>query len=161
VKEISLNDGSVALIDDEDFELMSMWKWQMTNGYAARTSGSSGNKKAFRMHRVVMCLDPSDKRTVDHIDGNRLNNQKVNLRFCTRFQNNMNSIASSRSSSGLKGIYLCKKSNKWRAQIGHDKKRIFLGLFLTKEEAHEAYCKKARELFGDFFHDGSPRKGIL
>ena len=83
-------------------------------------------------------------------DGDGLNNQKANLRICTRSQNKMNGKSYKNSSSKYKGIWWVKKNKKWRVRIRLNNKTIHLGYFKDETEAAKAYDSKAKELFGEF-----------
>ena len=87
---------------------------------------------------------------VDHIDGNPNNNRINNLRQATQLQNTKNRRASAINSHGFKGISWHKKACKWSSQIMKDGKSIYLGLYLTPEAAHAAYCDAATRLHGTF-----------
>jgi hypothetical protein len=90
------------------------------------------------------------KEEMDHINGDPADNRISNLRPVTRFQNQWNTGIHKNHSGTLKGAYFHKLSGKWRAQIMKHRKLHYLGLFDTPEEAHAAYDRKARELFGEF-----------
>jgi hypothetical protein len=76
MKEVALTRGGIALVDDEDYPLLSMRKWRNKNGYASRNQLIEGGKQTeVLMHRLVMKLPKGIRYDVDHIDGNRLNNQ--------------------------------------------------------------------------------------
>lgn len=92
---------------------------------------------------------PFGHKEIDHINGDRLDNRKENLRFCTRVQNEMNKPTSRLSSSGYKGVYRS-RSGAWLARIQLKKKKIHLGTFDNKVDAARAYNEKAKELYGDF-----------
>lgn len=87
---------------------------------------------------------------VDHKDGDAANNRWSNLRLATKSQNGMNAKLSRRNKSGLKGVHWHKQSRKWLASIRLEGRTQSIGLFPTKEDAHKAYCEKAKELFGEF-----------
>lgn len=89
------------------------------------------------------------KSFIDHQDLNRSNNQINNLRDATNGENRHNSRAPKSNRHGIKGITPL-KSGRWVAQIQRDKKQYYLGSFATAAEAHEAYCKAAKEFFGKF-----------
>lgn len=89
-------------------------------------------------------------QTIDHIDGNKLNNCISNLRLATMPQNIANSKRSKRNTSGYKGVSYDRERGLWRANIkaaGHHKQ---LGRFSTPEEAHVAYMEAARKYYGEF-----------
>lgn len=85
---------------------------------------------------------------LDHINGQRGDNRIANLREATSVQNHANMRLHSRNTSGFKGVSW--RGNCWRATISHRNKAVHLGNFATPEEAHAAYCAKAKELFGEF-----------
>ncbi len=84
-----------AMVDDEDFEYLNQWKWGCTTKqgntyYACRSVRTDRKLITYFMHRIIMGLQKSDKRVIDHKDRNGLNCQRVNMRICTQSQNNMN-----------------------------------------------------------------------
>ena len=151
--EIPLTRGLVAVIDGEDYDLVSSHRWRSiksgkTYYAAAHIRKPDGNRTNLLMHRLILGLsDP--KIQCDHIDGDGLNNIRANLRPCTEAENRRNSGKQSNNKSGLKGVCLL-YDGKWQAGIGVNNKRIYLGRFATAEEAHEAYKKAAYELHGAF-----------
>lgn len=154
MKEIKLTRGIIALIDDEDFELISSHHWFAdAKGYAVSKVPhpfKKGERSVLRMHRLVLGLGFDDKIQVDHIDLNKSNNQKSNLRKATNSQNKCNSAAYKTSKSGVKGAYFSEKLNIWRSSIRSNGKLKHLGCFKTAEEAHAAYCIAAKEIHGEF-----------
>ncbi len=87
---------------------------------------------------------------VDHENTVRSDNRWDNLRAATRGQNRANCGAYKNNTSGLKGVSFYKRTGKWKAQIQASGKKTFLGYFLTKEAAHQAYAHAANEYFGEF-----------
>ena len=163
MKKIPLTQGKVALVDDEDYEWLSRWKWyslKRRSGifYVTRNQWNFGTKKSSKicMHRLIMKAVGGE--IVDHKDGNGLNNQRYNLRFCTGTQNNANSKLQKNSTSRYKGVTSVKYNRKWQSQIQHRYKHIHLGLYNTSEEAARVYDKKAIELFGEFARTNFPRR---
>jgi len=151
MKEIELTYNMMALIDNEDFEDISKYKWSAVklksgyNYYAVRVDLDGHN---ITMHSHIM--KPSKGQMIDHKDGNGLNNQrKTNLRFCTKSQNMMNKNKY-RGLSKYKGVTLDKSRNKWSASITLNHKRVHLGRFNMEKDAALAYNQKATELFGEF-----------
>src|SRR5690348_9141568 len=102
MKTIALTHGLEAKVDDEDFERLSQFKWYAAKNkhlwYARRgVYIGDGEMRMLGMHRFIMNAVPG--QVVDHRDGNTLNNQKSNLRFCTYTQNNVNKIPKRNGSS--------------------------------------------------------------
>jgi hypothetical protein len=151
-KLIPLNQGKYAIVDDEDFEWLNQWKWTYNphgGGYASRTDRSGGKQKTILMHRVI--LGAKDGEQVDHINRNRLDNRKENLRLCTPADNAKNAgKRKDGKTSKYKGVYYCKKNNKYGSAIQVNGKRISLGYYDEELDAAYYYNMKAKELHGEF-----------
>ena len=104
------------------------------------------------MHRVIN-KTPEEFAT-DHINGHGWDNRKSNLRIATCSQNQMNKKKQKNNTSGYVGVNWRNDRKKWRALINVNGKRTYLGLFSNKEDADEAYRKRAAVEFGDFFNQG-------
>lgn len=96
------------------------------------------------LHRMIMSAPKG--LTVDHINGDRLDNRRCNLRLCSNRDNNLNKKGRGR----YKGVYFNKVAKKWTAQIGLNSHIQYLGLFDTPEEAAIQYNKFAQELHGEY-----------
>jgi hypothetical protein len=147
--ELSLTQGQVAYIDDEDYERCKNNKWHAflsATGrfYAARTVH---DRKQYLHHFLLGYLNGLE---IDHIDGNPLNNRKANLRFVTHQQNHMNRLPRRNTTSKYKGVHFHKKSNRWRAAIKKDGKYIEIGTFKKEDDAARCYDLVAKKLFGEF-----------
>ena len=161
MKEIKLTKGKVAVVDDEDFDSLSKFKWyarkdaRIERWDAARRQYNGGGRKektkTLLMHRELLGITDS-KVKIDHINGNSLDNRKENLRIAKHFENSSNlQKERTNNTSGYRGVWLLKRTGKWQSKIGYKNKRINLGSnFNTAEEAARAYDKKAKELFGEF-----------
>jgi hypothetical protein len=140
-----------SVVDDEDFDKINKYKWSiLTSGnkkYACRQYKKDGKIKRIFLHRYIMNTE-DNKIQIDHIDGNTMNNQKSNLRSCSPKENCYNKKVASNNTSGYKGVWSYK--HMWVASIQKDNKKFHCGRFENKEDAKEAYNKKAEELFGDF-----------
>ncbi len=153
MKKIPLTQDKFALVDDENFSELSQFKWfaweQCGTFYALRNIRvDDGKRMIIRMHREVLNCRPTEQ--IDHKDGNGLNNQRSNLRVASSSKNNQNARKRSDNTVGLKGVYFHQQCKKFGAQIQSAGKRLHLGLFITPEEAHAAYCAAASKLHGEF-----------
>lgn len=144
-KLIPLTRGKFALIDSDDCDRVAETNWHFHHsGYALR---HRNNEKKQYMHRFIMG-EPVGF-LVDHINGNKLDNRKSNLRICTVHQNQMNQHVRARGTSHYKGVRL-RQSGRWAAYIKAWNKTYWLGTYDTEIEAAMAYNEKARELHGEF-----------
>lgn len=149
MKEIKLTRGMVTLVDDEDYEYLSQWKWSATNPNDPPYATRHGRKKtqeprSVLMHRVIM--NTPDDLEVDHIDHNGLNNQKTNLRICSGFENRLNRQPNRNHKYVGVGVY----KNIFRARIRVNNIIYYLGYFKTQEEAALSYNRAALMLKGEF-----------
>lgn len=136
--------GKFATVDDADFDRVSRYYWAMDRKGYVRTSI---RKKHMSLHRLVMNAQPG--QIVDHIDGDKLNNSRSNLRFVTHRQNKQNTPAHKDSLTGVKGV--CPLPNgRYHAQICINGKQISIGRFVTIRAAAEAYNIAAAEAFGEY-----------
>lgn len=147
MKTIPIKQGGFALVDDCDFDSLSKFTWLMHNaGYAIRREEINGVQKNIRMHRQIMGFP--DGKDIDHINRNKLDNRKDNLRVCTRLQNSKNQKLKPCNTSGFKGV--SKLKTKWQANIRNGKTFSYLGCFNAPKEAAQAYDRAALRLHGEF-----------
>jgi hypothetical protein len=159
--EIPLTQGIVALVDDEDYEALSQFKWHTERSgdrfYARRKiTVGPGRQDNVRMHHSIM--ETTDQ--VDHENGNGLDNRRANLRLASQAQNQQNRGISKANSSGFKGVSWNKRKQRWIAYIHVGGKQHYLGAFSTPEQAALAYDRAAREKFGEFAHCNLPSTSI-
>lgn len=128
--KINLTQNKTALVDREDVKRILRFKWHYLKiGYAASKSCPS-----LYMHRFIM--NAPKGLVVDHINGNTLDNRKKNLRVVTHSFNLLHHVRlQKRNTSGIAGVSWHKKAQKWSANKQLNKENVYLGLFLSKEEA--------------------------
>lgn len=157
VREIPTRSGKTILVDDEDYPRVAEFHWKAANTaergkpekwYAARQVNIDGKIWTIYLHRFL--LGVPDGVTVDHIDGDGLNNQKANLRMASHRQQTWNRKHRTGASSPYKGVKKQKDSNRWTAWISHDGKSRYLGIFRTAKEAAHIFDAAARVLHGEF-----------
>lgn len=154
--------GYVAIVDDEDFDRVSAFNWQvavrkvggkLTPMYAQRACRSSENKKSVQLMHVFL----TGHSGVDHFDGNGFNNRRDNLRHANQAQNSANSKKRVFKSSSLwKGVSWDAAALKWRASITKDGHAHNLGRFKLECNAAQAYNFAAAEMFGEFARFNTP-----
>lgn len=158
MKTIALTRGQVALVDDEDFEILSKHKWHARpnwDGYRALRNGpnkrSPGAKRGWSAVAVPMHRDVLGDRkgyVVDHINRNPLDNRRENLRWATVRQNCCNRRHRS-SASGFRGVYQ-QKSGSFYAEIKLGETKSYLGTFPTAIAAARAWDAAAKQNYGEF-----------
>ena len=120
-------------------------------GYIQVCTKLSGKVKNYSVHRLIwVMVYGMISKNIDHIDGNRANNQIANLREVTHQQNMMNKKKHVDTKNNYKGTYKLKNQNSWVAEITYMKKRHYLGCFRTEKEAGEAYQEAAKKIHGKF-----------
>lgn len=160
MKEIELSKGYKALVDDEDFEYLSQFKWYFVSGYAAHKDSIDTNKH-ITMHGVVLerkLGHPLAKgESPDHKDRNTVNNTRDNLRPATHKQNMSNKSKQSNVTSQFKGVHRAKGQGKWIAMITVSGRNVYLGRFLDEADAAREYDKQALIHFGEFANLNFPK----
>lgn len=141
MKKIPLTKGKFALVDDEDFDHLNQWKWYYSAiGYAVRdVHVPKGKKVCVYMHRQIN-MTPEHLRT-DHINRNKLDNRKENLRAVDGSQNGINRGLNTNNTSGHKGVVWHKDSQNWGARIKLHYKTIYLGRYKELKDAIRARKK--------------------
>ncbi len=131
-----------ALVDDEDADLVGGVRWHLYQGYARRSlnSGPTGKRvvRPLLMHRHILGLVPGDGLTVDHINRNRLDNRRENLRVVTYAQNMQNRPSHAGASSPYRGVSWSKAQRLWVAHARIDKVLHHIGSFADEVEAARA-----------------------
>jgi len=150
MKTIQLAKGKVAIVDDEDYPILSQVKWHTEKGvhtyYAKRHTSAETGRLTQYIHSAIMGNPPLGK-IIDHIDGDGLNNQRSNLRFVTKRQNAQNLHI--KKSSIYPGVSYQKSRGKWKANILIEGSPVYLGSYESEIEAFEVYCSTLKKI-GDF-----------
>lgn len=141
VKVFFHNTDNFFICDLQDLELVKNGTWfENEQGYARTLD----NNKFKFFHNYI--IPNNNEMCCDHINGNRLDNRRCNLRSVTKQQNALNTKMYKNNTSGHTGVY--KRNNSWIAYINYKNEYINIGSFKTKEEAIEARQQKEIELFG-------------
>lgn len=151
-KELKLTRGYTAIVDDEDYEWLSKWKWTALptahRVYARRAYWDGDKYKTVYLHRQIM--NATGKITVDHINRDGLDCRRANMRLATNSQNCFNTGMRRNNTSGIRGVSWWKAMRAWRADIRIMGRHIHLGKFLTIRAAESAYRAAAEQFQGEF-----------
>lgn len=145
-----VNTDKKAIIDDEDYNKISIYSWSI-NKKNGHVKAYIGNNTWSYLSRIIMNVtDPVIQ--VDHKNFDKLDNRKQNLRICTNAENSRNNKKRQKGkyTSKYKGVSWEPRVKKWRSTITFNYKQKHIGTFNSEIEAAQAYNKTAMELFGDF-----------
>lgn len=153
-KLIKLTQGKFAMVDPDLFDYLNQWNWIFSStGYAQRHVIFPNKKirRAVLMHNIILDNhSPSPTNFVDHINGIRLDNRRINLRICTQTQNAQNYPGwSNKKSSIYKGVFK-RENGKFRVIIQANGQRYHIGQYNTEIEAAKVYNDNAILLHGEF-----------
>jgi hypothetical protein len=148
VRQIRLTKGQIAIVDDADYDWLSQWKWHAhptaCTIYAVRTKITKGVKYKIWMHRAIN--ETPVELFTDHMDGNGLNNKRSNLRSVSHRENGLNRAKWQKgTASQHRGVYLDTRDGLWFSSITVNDKQIYLGRFMSIDDASKAY-QEARKL---------------
>lgn len=143
------NTHNIFTFDLSDIDILSKHCWHET-GYGYLASRIRGYGIVFAHRLLMLGLDKiKEDVVIDHINGDRKDCRRKNMRICTVTENNMNRRRV-RSRSGVIGVYSIDGSDKWRASICVNHKQISLGIFDSFEEAKKARVEAELKYFGEF-----------
>jgi hypothetical protein len=152
VKRIPVGNGFYAYVDAADYDWLSQWTWHLASGYAIRHEG----KKRIYMHREI--VQAAKGIFVDHMNHNKLDDTRTNLRPCTLGENARNRVKNAGATSRFKGVHYCTSKGRWRAQLWFMHKGVWLGTFTDEIKAARAYDRAAVRHFGEFAHLNFPEE---
>jgi hypothetical protein len=155
MREITLTQGKVATIDEEDYERVVKLSWcalRIKRLWYARSAVKIEPNvwKYIYLHHFILGIIPNKVIVVDHQDRNGLNCCRSNLRVCTFAQNLVNSPGRLTRFSQYKGVYYFKRQKCWYAAIQVMGKLQYLGQFSTSLAAALAYDSAAKKVYGEF-----------
>lgn len=137
-------------IDVKDVDLVKQYTWCINKGYVV-------NRDGILLHRLI--TNPPSNMDVDHINHNKLDNRRCNLRIVFDYENMWNQKISKNNTSGVTGVYFEKNTGKWIAKIYVNGKQIFLGRFNAFEEAVRVRKEAEEKYFGEYSYDNSMKVG--
>ena len=140
------------LFDEDDLEKVMKYTWHInSNGYV-RTNATdidTHKQKKLSLHRIIM-NENDPNIIIDHINGNRTDNRKSQLRRVTPMQNSQNHKEYKTNTSGVTGVYWNKNKNKWQASINENGRLKYLGIYDSKDDAIHARMKAENKLYGEY-----------
>lgn len=149
------NTNEEFFFDLEDYDLIKDYCWRKSvSGYVICTTHYDNEVGDIKLHRLVTGYQYD---IVDHIDRNKLNNRKSNLRECTCSQNNTNKDPYQNNTSGYIGVYWVRRESKWISSISIDNRTIYLGSFINKKDAIKARLRAEAKYYGEF----APQKHLF
>lgn len=155
---VYLRPNNVPMICDlDDWENLKKYTWSLSNsGYAYSKIVVAGHDMTIQFHNMILPLQDDD-RVVDHINTNKLDNRRNNLRYCSRQQNNINKSTLNRNNtSGFRGVNYSKSMKKWQAQIMINRRKIIIGYYDKKEDAYQARLEAEKKYFNPLFDPSDP-----
>lgn len=156
--KIHVSPNAFSVIDAEDSPSVSAYKWFLVRGYAARTSKENEVRRTIYLHRQIM--EAGGNLQIDHIDNDKLNNRRCNLRFASCSQNLKNKGPRKDNVSGVKGVSKVKRLSgfKYIAKATINKVGYYVGIYDSPDEAHAAYSDFVKKDHGEFFKTNRPSK---
>ncbi len=151
MKKVKLTNGGHTLVNNEDYKLISRYRWLASESQKGRFYVKRTTRPQIYLHRFL--LSPPREKFTDHINGNTLDNRRSNLRVVSKYQNTLNKKIHKNNKSGYKGVVrinYTKRVKEWVARITVKGKQIYLGYYRTPEEAALAYDDGAKKYFGKF-----------
>lgn len=152
-----INSDCVFYFDIEDYDKIKEYYWTIRNGYVATRKTKNKNSEIIYLHRAILGLNRNDNLMADHINHDKLDNQKSNLRIVTLAENNINTKLSKNNKTGIIGVSYNKYNGKWDVRLGVNKKVLIAKSFYNFEEA--VICRLCGEK--EFYGDLSPQKNLF
>lgn len=135
-------------VSKEDVEKIKKYKWYKTHFDYVETRVYKPNKKRILLHRFILNC-PKDK-IVDHINGDKLDNRRENLRICSFSENSANRTKFNLNKSGVYGVTKCFNNDGYYVRISKNKECKYLGYCKDLNKAKKIRLKAEKEYFGEF-----------
>lgn len=148
---IPVSPNAVAIIDSDDAERVNQYSWSLVS--KGRPRARVNGKKTY-LHRLI--LNAPEGAWVDHVNGDPLDNRRINLRFCNANTNAKNRGRNKKSKAGFKGVRWHAATQKWGVSIRSDNKEYWLGVFVDRVAAAITYDRAALRLHGEFARTNFP-----
>lgn len=142
------SDGTQFYFDIEDYDKIKDYYWYNNHGYVGTRKYRNNRFEYIYMHRLIMNAEPDD--IVDHINRNKLDNRKLNLRTTNDSGNAMNTSIAKNNTSGVIGVLFVNNRNVWMAQITVNYQNIHLGCFINKDDAIKSRLQAEAKYYGEF-----------
>jgi hypothetical protein len=145
-----------AIIDAKDLPLVVSYHWTFYGGYA-----QCRKENLYLHHLILHGSTLLSGVECDHINNNKLDNRRCNLRYCNHAQNMMNRVLlEKKNKSGYRGVSWCPVKKKWRVVISYNRQYKHIGYYKNKEFAAKAYNEAAIQYFGKFAKFNEIKEGI-
>lgn len=149
-----IEENIIFYFDLEDYDKIKDYCWRLNDkGYVV--ANKLYKNGTIRLSRLIMNVN--NKKVVDHISGDKLDNRKINLRICGQDKNCANASLRTNNTSGVTGVSWSSRNEKWRARIKINYREILLGYFDNFEDAVQARKQAEEELFGEYSYNNSQK----
>lgn len=154
VYSYTTNTGNKFYFDRDIYNKVKQYSWhENSNGYVVSSTYKGINGSAVFLHSLVLDVNNEDGLFIDHINGDKMNNLKSNIREVSYSQNAMNTGVRRDNRSGHRGLFYKKKSKTWFAYINKNKQRVNLGHFKDKDKAIKQREIAELYLFAEYSRD--------
>lgn len=130
---------------------ITQWRWSLSRGgYAMRTTRRGGGRRGpsttILLHRLLLALERGDRRQVDHVNGDRLDCRRANLRVVPGHAANRQNVVLTGGSSAYRGVSWDKRTRSWRAGLKVNGRSVWIGRFDDEVEAAKAAAEARRAM---------------
>ena len=161
-KNTDLNGNNYFYFDIEDYDKIKIYNWyfEKERGYIVTEKRINKKRTTIRLHRLITGLEDKDL-FIDHINHNKYDNRKINLRIVTKSQNSQNRKIQSNNTTGYPGVYWDNDREKWTSYIKKDGNSKRIGRYKTFEEAVAARKEAENNYFGEYSYNNSIKLNVI